>query len=89
MSKKIEYNLFETTIVAKGDKRDPTKKSLTYTDFYSTPGAGGDPVKAVSNLPGVNRSARGQELSFRGEHPMILSIGLINNMFPWYFILED
>ena len=33
---KIEYNLFETTIVAKGDKRDPTKKSLTYTDFYNS-----------------------------------------------------
>ena len=66
---KIEYNLFETTIVAKADKRDPTKKSLTYTDFYSTPGAGGDPVKAVSNLPGVNRSARGARVVIQGGSP--------------------
>ena len=30
---KIEYNLFETTIVAKSDKRDPTKNHLLIQTF--------------------------------------------------------
>ena len=33
---KIEYDLFETTIVAKADKRDLTKKSLTYKILYNS-----------------------------------------------------
>ena len=82
---KIEYNLFETTIVAKSDKRDPTKKSLTYTDFYSTPGAGGDPVKAVSNLPGVNRSARGARVVIQGGTPDDTQYGVNQQYVPLVF----
>jgi len=82
---KIEYNLFETTIVAKSDKRDPTKKSLTYTDFYSTPGAGGDPVKAVSNLPGINRSARGARVIIQGGAPDDTQYGVNQQYVPLVF----
>ncbi len=66
---KIEYNLFETTIIAKIDKRDPAKKSLTYAEFQTAPGAGGDPIKAVANLPGINRSARGANIIIQGGEP--------------------
>ena len=47
---KFYYNLFETTVVGKGSKRDLTKKSLSYEDFYYAPGAGSDPIKAVCQL---------------------------------------
>ena len=66
---KEEYDLFETTIVGAADKRDTTRKTLTYKDFYDAPGSGGDPVKAISNLPGVNRSARGAEVVIQGGAP--------------------
>ena len=82
---KIEYNLFETTIVAKSDKRDPTKKSLTYTDFYATPGAGGDPVKAVSNLPGINRSTQGARVIIQGSAPDDTQYGVNQQYVPIVF----
>lgn len=82
---KIEYNLFETTIVAKGDKRDPTKKSLTYKDFYSMPGAGGDPVKAISNLPGINRSTQGARVVIQGGSPDDTQYGVNQQYVPIVF----
>ncbi|MBS1986275.1 MAG: TonB-dependent receptor [Bdellovibrionales bacterium] len=50
------YQVFETTVTDKVVKRDQITKSLTTEEFLKVPGAGGDPVKAVQNLPGVNRS---------------------------------
>lgn len=52
---KETYLAFETTVVGKKQKRDQTQKTLTQEQFLSMPGSGGDPVKAVQNLPGVNR----------------------------------
>lgn len=52
---KTKYSGFETTIVAAKQKRDDSQKSLRQEEFLSLPGSGGDPVKAVQNLPGVNR----------------------------------
>lgn len=52
---KETYLGFETTVVGQRQKRDQTQKSLTQEQFLSLPGSGGDPVKAVQNLPGVNR----------------------------------
>ncbi len=46
---------FETLVSAKKIRRDDSTKSLDQKEFLSLPGAGGDPVKAVQNLPGVNR----------------------------------
>ncbi|MBL7546079.1 MAG: TonB-dependent receptor [Bdellovibrionaceae bacterium] len=52
---KETYLSFETTVVGQKQKRDQTQKTLTQEQFLSMPGSGGDPVKAVQNLPGVNR----------------------------------
>jgi hypothetical protein len=52
---KSSYQVFETTVVSKQDRRDDAKKTLKASEFASLPGAGGDPIKAVQNLPGVNR----------------------------------
>lgn len=52
---KESYMSFETTVVGQKQKRDQTQKTLTQEQFLGMPGSGGDPVKAVQNLPGVNR----------------------------------
>ncbi len=49
------YSSFETVIVGIKKKKDSAQKSLTQAEFLTLPGANGDPVKAVQNLPGVNR----------------------------------
>jgi hypothetical protein len=49
------YSAFETVIVGIKKKKDSSTKSLTQAEFLTLPGANGDPVKAVQNLPGVNR----------------------------------
>ncbi|MFZ3229313.1 MAG: TonB-dependent receptor [Pseudobdellovibrio sp.] len=53
---KDNYNDFETIIISKRAKRDQSQKTLTRKEFLAMPGANGDPLKAVQNLPGVNRS---------------------------------
>ena len=53
---KKSYTQFETTVVGKVDKRDPVQKTLTQKEFLRLPGAGGDPVRAIENLPGVGQS---------------------------------
>lgn len=45
---------FETVVVGKKLK-DSTQKGLSQKQFAAIPGAGGDAIKAVSNLAGVNR----------------------------------
>jgi hypothetical protein len=52
---KVSYSSFETTVVGEKKKIDGSQKTLTQKEFLSMPGANGDPVKAVQNLPGVNR----------------------------------
>lgn len=52
---KESYLSFETTVIGQKQKRDQTQKTLTQEQFLGMPGSGGDPVKAVQNLPGVNR----------------------------------
>lgn len=54
---RISYQAFETTIVGKVKKEDQTVRTLKASVIATLPGANGDPVKAVQNLPGVNRSS--------------------------------
>ncbi len=54
---KSSYELYETTVFGKGEKRDDSTRTLKRQEFLKAPGAGGDPLKAVQNLPGVNRPA--------------------------------
>lgn len=48
---------YRTTVRSKKIDSDMTQKSLTQEEFLSVPGAAQDPVKAVQNLPGVNRAS--------------------------------
>ncbi len=52
---KAQLNYFETTITDTRNRRDDSEKRLEQSEFLTVPGSGGDPVKAVQNLPGVNR----------------------------------
>ncbi len=47
--------VYETTIESK-DTRDLVKRTLSRNKAAAQPGAGADPVRAIQNLPGVNRS---------------------------------
>jgi hypothetical protein len=51
------YSTYESTTYSQRNKRDQSTKTLTQEQFLTVPGASGDPVKAVQNLPGVNRVA--------------------------------
>lgn len=52
---KDSYDVYETTVFGRENKRDDVLKSLKLKDFISMPGSGGDPLKAVQNLPGIAR----------------------------------
>ncbi len=61
---------YETTVYGQTEKRDDKTKSLTQEQFSTVPGAGGDPVKAVQNLPGVNRpKSFGSQVIIEGSSP--------------------
>jgi hypothetical protein len=47
--------LYETTIESR-DTRDLVKRTLSQKKAAAQPGAGADPIRAIQNLPGVNRS---------------------------------
>lgn len=67
---KETYSAFETTIVDQKQKRDQSVKTLKQEQFLTLPGAGGDPVKAVQNLPGVNRvSGFSSQVVIQGSAP--------------------
>lgn len=53
-----EYEkVFETVVTDQKNKKDLSQKTLTRQQFLSMPGANGDPLKAIQNLPGINRSS--------------------------------
>lgn len=51
------YGEYETTVTGQQERRDDSKRSLKASQVRTIPGAGGDPLKAIQNLPGVNRPA--------------------------------
>ncbi|MBI3557124.1 MAG: carboxypeptidase-like regulatory domain-containing protein [Deltaproteobacteria bacterium] len=53
---KSSYQVYETTIYGKAKNRDDSARTLRASEFLTVPGARGDPVKAVQNLPGVARA---------------------------------
>jgi hypothetical protein len=64
------YAVYETIVTTKVKKRDDSVKSLKREEFLLAPGTGGDPVKAVQNLPGVNRPrAMGSNVVIQGGAP--------------------
>lgn len=52
---KSSYQVYETTIVDKAQKRDAGTKTIRAKQSAGTPGSGGDAIKGVQNMPGVNR----------------------------------
>ncbi len=50
------YTPFETTVVGKIKKEDPSQKTLKKSEFLVMPGSNGDPIIALENLPGVGLS---------------------------------
>lgn len=67
---KHSYLTYETTVFGQEDKRDDKTQSLTQEQFMTLPGANGDPVKAVQNLPGVNRAnAFSSQIIIEGSAP--------------------
>lgn len=65
---KKSYHEFETTVIGKVERRDPAKKTLQQEEFLQIPGAGGDPVRAVENLPGVGQSFTA-DVAIQGSPP--------------------
>lgn len=67
---KKSYLVYETTVFGQGEKRDDKTKTLTQDQFMTLPGSNGDPVRAVQNLPGVNRgSAFSAQVIIEGSAP--------------------
>lgn len=67
---KLNYQVFETTVFGKQKKRDDTSREMKASQFLNVPGAGGDPLKAIQNLPGVNRPAAFQsQVIIQGSAP--------------------
>jgi len=52
---RANYQVFEITVRDRAVKRDDTTRTMKAEQFLNVPGANGDPVKAVQNLPGVAR----------------------------------
>ncbi|MGZ3723964.1 MAG: carboxypeptidase regulatory-like domain-containing protein, partial [Bdellovibrionales bacterium] len=67
---KNSYLVYETTVFGQEEKRDDKTKTLTRDQFMTLPGANGDPVKAIQNLPGVNRgNGSGAQVIIEGSAP--------------------
>lgn len=70
LEREIYGAALETTVTGQADRRDQAKKSLTQAQFLMMPGAQGDPVKAVQNLPGVARTgAFNSQIIVQGAAP--------------------
>ncbi len=83
---KISYLSYETTVYAQTEKRDDTTKSLDQAQFATVPGANGDPVKAVQNLPGVNRpGAFSSQVIIEGSSPNDTRYNIDNQNVPLIF----
>jgi hypothetical protein len=76
----------EALVVGKQSKRDNSRKSLLPQDFATVPGAGSDPVKAVQNLPGVNRVAGfSSQVVIQGSAPSDTKYDLDGHEIPLVF----
>ncbi len=58
------------TVSAEKSKEAPTRRSLSHDELINIPGSLNDPVRAVQNLPGMNRAPfLGGQLLVRGSPP--------------------
>jgi hypothetical protein len=83
---KTSYLTYETTVYGEVEKRDDKTESLNQAQFLTVPGANGDPVKAVQNLPGVNRaSAFSSQVIIEGSSPNDTRYNIDNQNVPIIF----
>ena len=83
---KTSYLTYETTVYGQTEKRDDKTKSLDQAQFLTVPGANGDPVKAVQNLPGVNRGqAFTSQVIIEGSAPQDTRYNIDNQSVPLIF----
>ncbi len=83
---KSSYLNYETTIYGGSQTRDDQTKSLKRSEFLTVPGANGDPVKAVQNLPGVNRSSSfSSQVIIEGSSPNDTRYNIENQNVPLIF----
>ncbi len=68
-AEKVSYQTYETTITDRANRNDVVVKSLRREEFLTMPGANGDPVKAVQNLPGVARTGFSSNIIIQGSAP--------------------
>ncbi|MEY4615464.1 MAG: hypothetical protein RJB66_424 [Pseudomonadota bacterium] len=63
------YRYQETTVRGLREKK-AAQKNLSQEEFLQMPGSNGDPIKAVQNLPGINRSTGGSaRVVIQGSEP--------------------
>jgi hypothetical protein len=83
---KRTYLTYETTVYGETEKRDDKTRSLDQSQFATIPGANGDPIKAVQNLPGVNRpGAFSSQIIIEGSSPNDTRYNIDNQSIPIIF----
>jgi hypothetical protein len=83
---KKTYMAYETTVYGEAEKRDDKTESLDQSQFATVPGANGDPVKAVQNLPGVNHpDAFSSQVIIEGSSPDDTRYNIDNQNIPIIF----
>ncbi len=84
-AEKDSYQSYETTITDKATRKDVVVKILTRQEFLTMPGANGDPVKAVQNLPGVARTGFSSQVIIQGSGPRDTAYLLDDHAVPLVF----
>ena len=83
---KNSYQVYETTIYGRGQGRDDTAKTLKASELTSMPGSGGDPLKAIQNLPGLARTSGFQnQLIIQGSAPQDSKYAIDGHQVPLIF----
>ncbi len=82
---RASYQGLETTVVGKVAKRDESVRTMKTEEFLTLPGSGGDPVKAVQNLPGVARTGFSSQVIIQGSAPRDTSYALDEHNVPLVF----
>lgn len=68
---KDSYQVYETTIYDADQKRDSSMRTIPRQEFMTAPGTAGDPLRAVQDLPGMNRPASfSSEVLIQGSGPL-------------------
>lgn len=84
--RRVSYEVYETTIYDKADRRDDKTRTMGYNTFAKLPGSNGDPIKAVQNLPGVNRAnSFSSQVIIEGSAPQDTSYTVDGHRVPLIF----